>query len=495
VETGFVCIAALLIAGALMSQKISLSRMMFMMQRFSLRQVSPAIFLLTLVVAWNAIASAAQAFTVKFTKVAESGDPAPGTDKILGRLSTPPGIDGAKVVFTGVFATGRQGDTVSEVVIYKFSNGTLQKQLDRDTIVPRSNHERFGNLRIGETFIQNDRVIVSTYAYLGLAYSSLGIPVPQIKGGIYSIKNGQFNVIADTETIEPSTGQKFSEFGLDGLRVTNPVSYGMSASDDQVVFVAATSLEQTKRFGLRLFRNGNLSTLIGESTINPVNGQPLGQPSFFTNVIERIFIPSKFEINGRQIVYAPVEQSVPPAGSGKGIFAVMPQRLIPIVSIQDKVPGTNENLQLSGDLSVNRQGTLAFSNAGKQILLKRQNRLKTLYQVGQAVPGLRTPPIAVSNPCISGDQVAFVATLNNTPPQNALLVSRNNKISVLLQTGDQLNGKTVDSIAVSPRFCSGRFFAFAVRFDPTLGTSGIYRGEILPNPQDLAAGQKDESEE
>jgi hypothetical protein len=465
--------------------------MVFKMQRFSLRRLSPAIFLLTLFASLASIEASAQAFTVKFTKVAESGDPAPGTDKTLSGVSTPLGIDGSKVVFTGFIFPS---DTLSGIVIYKFSDGKLQKQLDKDTIVPRTDQERFGNLRIGETFIQNDRVFVSTYAYISLAYSSRGIPAPKIKGGIYGIKNGHLSVIADTETIEPSTGQKFSEFGIEGLRA-GPVSYGMSASDDQVVFVAATSIDQTKRFGLRSFRNGMLSTLIDESTINPVNGQPLGQLSFFTNVIERLFIPSKFEINGRQIVYAPVEQSVPPAGSGKGIFAVLPQRLLPIVSIRDKVPGTNENLKLNGDLSVNRQGTLAFSNDGKQILLKRQNQLKTLYQVGQAVPGLRTPPISVSQPCISGNQVTFVATLNNTPQQNALLVSRNNKISVLLQPGDQLNGKTVDSIAVSPRFCSGRFFAFAVRFDPTLGSSGIYRGEIVPNPKDYASGQKDESED
>jgi hypothetical protein len=204
---------------------------------------------------------------------------------------------------------------------------------------------------------------------------------------------------------------------------------------------------------------------------------------------------AQYEINGPQITFLPAAVTFQGANinGATNVFSVQPQKLASLASTADVLPGTGDKSTVFSSASISRSGALAFSNlvpairGGDRIFLKRQNQIKLIYQLGQTVQGLRKPPVYVEKACLSGNQVTFSSDA-------ALLVSRGGKVSPLVQLGDQLDGKTVSSIFVGKkRYCSGRFFVFQVRF--TDETSGIYRGEILPDMNSLVAGKSDEADE
>jgi hypothetical protein len=474
-----------------------------MIQFSALRSVQPAALAMALLAGWGALSPAAQA-AVKFTKIFQAGDIAPGTQSpfLQGYVGAPT-ISGSKVAFQASFPNEPRpaGTKFDFFGVYKFSNGTLTKQLDSSTIIPNSPNERFGGLNLGAISIQGDEVIVSSFASDATLYRILGLPVPKIKGGVYGVQNGKVSLIADTETLAPN-GQKFTGFGF--ARYQGPTgSYGVSASTGQVVFGASTA-----NIGLFVFRNGAISALIDENTINPLTGGKLGPGGFVYPFNPYAAAVAQFEINGPQIAFLP---AFPPAGIGSqdnphAVFSVQPQQLRSLVSTNDTLPGTPEKSAYFGSASINRNGDLAFSNIvpaisvglGDRIFLKQQKQIRLIYKIGQPVEGLRAPTLSVnSNTCISGTQVIFSAyttQLTASPIQNALLVSRGGKVSTLVQSGDQLNGKTVQYISAGyRRYCSGRFFAFTAGF--TDGTFGVYRGEILPDMNALLAGQPDPSDE
>jgi hypothetical protein len=471
-----------------------------MIQFSSLRPIQSAALLMSLLAGWGALSPAAQA-AVKFTKIFQSGEPAPGSQSQFspGNTSTP-AISGSKVAFSAQFPNEPipAGAISYPFSVYKFSNGKLEKQLDSMTPVPNGPNERFGGLSLGKISLQGDQVIASYFAVDSTLYQRFGLPVPKIKGGVYGFQNGKVSVIADTETMAPD-GQKFSGFGF--ARYQGPTgSWGVSASANQVVFGATTP----STLGLYRFRNGQISALIDENTINPTNSTKLGLGAFQYQFNPYAAAVDQFDVNGAQIAFLP---AVSPSGNGPltnpyAVFSVQPQKLTSLVTSNDPLPGTSAKSPYFASASISGNGALTFVNivpgpnvgVGDRVLLKQGNQIRSVYTVGQPVDGLRTPADSVRYTCISGTQVTFLVNSNRQYYGSALLVSRGGKISPLVQAGDQLNGKTVRAIDPgTQRYCSGRFFVFDATF--TDGSTGMYRGEIIPDMNALIAGQPDPSDE
>jgi hypothetical protein len=465
-----------------------------MIQFSILRPVQSAALAMALLAGWSTLSPAAQA-AIKFTKIFQSGDTAPGSQNKFEQSSfSTPVVSGSRVAFSATFLQQPvpAGTIPYPFGVYKFSSGKLEKQLDSSTLIPNSPNERFGGLRLGAISLQGDQVIVSSYAADSILYVNFfKIPIPKIKGGIYGFQNGKVSVIADTETTAPD-GQKFSGFGFSKYQGPEG-SWGVSANANQVVFGATAA---SNLAGLYLFRDGKISALIDENTINPINGSKLGFFSFQLQYNRYAAAVDQFEIKGSQIVFLPAFPpftsfpASPPFSSGAPqVFSVQPQKLTTLVSNNDPLPGTSAKALGFRNASINSKGALAFADDSRngRIFLKQQNQIRLIYQTGQTVPGLRTTPKTLGKVCLSGSQVTFNSDAG-------LLVSRGGQVSALVQPGDQLSGKTVSSIdAGSNRYCSGRFFAFVAGF--TDGTSGMYRGEILPDMNALVAGQPDEADE
>jgi hypothetical protein len=454
-----------------------------MIQVSSLQPVQSTLLTLILLTTLGSTAQAA----VKFTKIVQTGDSVPGStakfDQFNQYGSGPPVISGSRVAFRADLT----GDPALTYGLYKFSNGKLQKQLDSNTPVPNTTNRTFG--RITDAIaIQGEQIVFNSG---GGVFSTIRGPV-KVPGGIYSVQNGVVKLIADTDMIAPGAGDKrFSAFAFGGYRTAGG-TYDVSASDNQVLFsaVASDASGQQSVRGLYVFRNGQLSAVIDENTIDPSSGL---SASFFKKYNDYEVAIPQYEINGPQIAFLP-----PPLISGWGsplVLSVQPQKLTSLASAADIVPSTTFK-----SASISRSGALAFSNlipnlyGGDRIFLKQQNRIKSVYQIGQAVQGLRASPTSVSKVCLSGTQVIFNFNTGIGTIDAGLLVARGGKVSPLIQLEDRLDGKTVSSVFVDKkRYCSGRFFVFKVGF--TDNTSAIYRGEILPDMNALVAGRPDEADE
>jgi hypothetical protein len=457
-----------------------------MIQFAALRSVQSVVLAMALLAGWSALSPAAQA-TVKFTKIVQTGDSAPGSTAKFEQFnqygSGPPAISGSRIAFNANLT----GDPALTYALYKFSNGKLQKQLDSNTPVPNTTNRTFG--RITDAIaIQGEQIVFNSGG--GVFNTIRGLV--KVAGGIYSVQNSVVKTIAETDTIAPGAGGKrFSAFAFGGYRSASGV-YDVSASDNQVLFsaVASDANGQQSVRGLYVFRNDQLSALIDENTVDPSSGLAA---SFFNQYSSNEAILAQYEINGPQIAFLPAASL--PYRDSPLILSVQPQKLTSLASAADIVPPT-----FFTSASINRSGALAFSNlvpalyGGDRIFLKRHNRVKLIYQLGQTVQGLRTSPTAVSKACLSGTQVIFNFNTGIGTIDAGLLVSRGDKVSPLIQLEDQLEGKTVSSIFVDKkRYCSGRFFVFKVGF--TDNTSAIYRGEILPDMNALVAGTPDEADE
>ena len=218
--------------------------------------------------------------------------------------------------------------------------------------------------------------------------------------------------------------------------------------------------------------DGTLQVLVDERSTIP--GQGFRQFDSFPS--------ADFELSGEQLVFTGSDILLDGTFE-TGIYSVLNDQISVVADNSVTVPGGVGNFVQPSDLSQVSldQENIAFlghdSDGNVGIYLSSNAALQTIADESTQVPGSALLFTRLAEPSVDGTNVSFWGI--DEVGQSGIYLNRNGVLETVVETGDRIDGKTVDQLSVGNEALSGDQLAFHASFDD--GSEGIYLASVVDN--------------
>ncbi|MBD2776867.1 DUF7453 family protein [Iningainema tapete] len=329
-------------------------------------------------------------------------------------------VNGNNVVFRN---TNGQGN------IYISREGVLEVIADANTPIPGGT----GNFSFFGSVVLNENNLV----FIGSGASG--------QRGIYLLRDGTLQVIADTNTLIPGGVGNFSSFSSVGLNKNNLVFTASGASGQQ---------------GIYKISGDGVVQLIADTNTSIPNGT--GNFISFSN----------FVVDENNVVF-----TARGTNQQQGIYKISGDGVLQVIADKNTaIPGGTGNFINFSNLFLTTNGrnvifiTTSSTNQPNGIYISRDGLLQVLVDKNTNIPGTNSKFSGIGNTVIDGDNVAFLGDFGIY----ALIGDRLLKVADL---DSKIDGKRIS--ALSDLRLSGNSVVFSAILSD--GTRTILRADLITN--------------